>query len=71
MVDWPLIRNQAVVPLFVGLQPGATIMADDDENIRRIPIKNLRQEEGAQEPASSLDMEPYLACDFLGKVTGY
>jgi len=40
------------------LQPGATIMADD--NIERIPINQLRQEEGAHELATSPDMEPYL-----------
>ncbi len=33
-------------------------MADD--NIKRIPIDRLRQEEGAHELATSLDMEPYL-----------
>ena len=32
----------------------------DDENIRMMPIKDLRQEEGASELASSPDMEPYL-----------
>jgi len=32
----------------------------NDENIKRIPIKDLRQEEGASELASSPDMEPYL-----------
>ena len=31
-----------------------------DEDIKRIPIKELRQEEGASELASSPDMEPYL-----------
>ena len=39
-------------------KPGATIMADD--NIERIPIKDIRQEEGAHELASSPDMKPYL-----------
>jgi hypothetical protein len=34
-------------------------MADDDR-IARIPINNLRQEEGAEELAESPDMEPYL-----------
>src|SRR5664279_5258951 len=34
-------------------------MADGD-NIKRIPIKELRQEEGAHELGSSPDMEPYL-----------
>jgi hypothetical protein len=34
-------------------------MSDDDE-IREIPIKDLRQEEGAHELATSPDMEPYL-----------
>jgi hypothetical protein len=33
-------------------------MADDD--IERIPLKDLRQEEGAHELAMSADMEPYL-----------
>ena len=33
-------------------------MADD--NIKRIPTKDIRQEEGAHELASSLDMKPYL-----------
>jgi hypothetical protein len=40
------------------LLPGATIMADD--NIERIPIKNIRQEPGAHELATSPDMKPYL-----------
>jgi hypothetical protein len=31
-----------------------------DDEIKRIPIKDLRQEEGASELASSSDMEPYL-----------
>ena len=31
-----------------------------DDNIKRIPIKELRQEEGAQELGSSPEMEPYL-----------
>jgi hypothetical protein len=31
-----------------------------EKNIKRIPIKELRQEEGASELASSPDMEPYL-----------
>ena len=34
-------------------------MADDD-NIERIPIKNLHQEEGAHDLASSPNMKPYL-----------
>ena len=34
-------------------------MADED-NIKRIPMNELRQEEGAHELASSTDMEPYL-----------
>ena len=34
-------------------------MADDDD-IKRIPVNELRQEEGAQELAESADMEPYL-----------
>ena len=33
-------------------------MAEDD--IKRIPIKDLHQEEGAHELATSPDMEPYL-----------
>jgi hypothetical protein len=40
------------------LQIGATNMADD--NIKRIPINELRQEDGAHELATSADMEPYL-----------
>jgi hypothetical protein len=39
-------------------------MANDD--IKRMPIKDLRQEEGAHELASSPDMEPYL--DFIKAV---
>jgi hypothetical protein len=39
-------------------------MADDD--IKRIPVKDLRQEEGAHELASSPDMESYL--DFIKAV---
>jgi len=39
-------------------------MADDD--INRIPIKELRQKEGAHELASSPDMKPYL--DFIKAV---
>jgi hypothetical protein len=35
-------------------------MGDDDDSIKRIPIKDLHQEEGAHELASSPDMEPYL-----------
>jgi hypothetical protein len=31
-----------------------------DEDIKRIPINELRQEEGAHELATSPDMEPYL-----------
>ena len=34
-------------------------MADEDD-IKRIPINDLHQEEGAQELAESEDMEPYL-----------
>jgi len=33
-------------------------MADDDD-IKRIPINELRQEDGAHELATSRDMEPY------------
>ena len=40
-------------------------MADDD-NIKRIPTKDIHQEEGAHELASSPDMEPYL--DFIKAV---
>ena len=32
----------------------------EDDNPERIPIKKIRQEEGAEELASSPDMEPYL-----------
>jgi hypothetical protein len=32
----------------------------NDKNLKSIPIKDLRQEEGASELASSPDMEPYL-----------
>ena len=32
----------------------------NEENIKRMPIKDLRQEEGASELSSSPDMEPYL-----------
>jgi hypothetical protein len=39
-------------------------MADD--NIERIPIRDIRQEEGAHELASSPDMKPYL--DFIKAV---
>jgi hypothetical protein len=31
-----------------------------EENIKRIPIKDLRQEEGASELATSPEMQPYL-----------
>ena len=34
-------------------------MADEDD-IKQVPINELRQEEGAQELAESADMEPYL-----------
>src|ERR1039457_4722814 len=46
------------MPSSATLQPGATIMAVDD--IKRVPIRNLRQEDGADDLASSPDMEPYL-----------
>jgi hypothetical protein len=36
-----------------------TSMADEDD-IERIPINRLRQEEGAHELATSPDMVPYL-----------
>jgi len=42
----------------VKLQPGATTMPDDP--IKRIPISQLKSEEGAHELASSPDMEPSL-----------
>jgi hypothetical protein len=43
-------------------------MADDD--IKRMPIKDLRQEEGADELATSEAMEPYL--EFAtGRHAGY
>lgn len=32
----------------------------NDDDIQKIPIKNLRQEEGAHELATSPDMQPYL-----------
>jgi hypothetical protein len=32
----------------------------DDKNIKKIPINDLRQEEGASELATSPDMQPYL-----------
>ncbi len=32
----------------------------DDKNIKKLPINELRQEDGAAELASSPDMEPYL-----------
>jgi hypothetical protein len=35
----------------------------NDDDIKRIPIKDLRQEEGASELTSSPDMKPYL--DYL------
>jgi hypothetical protein len=35
-------------------------MADEDDPIKRIPISELHQEEGARELAESADMEPYL-----------
>jgi len=38
----------------------------DDENIKRIPIKDIHQEDGAHELASSPDMKPYL--DFIKAV---
>jgi hypothetical protein len=46
-------------PPFVKLLLGATNMADEDHT-ERIPINELRQEEGAHELATSPDMEPYL-----------
>jgi len=33
---------------------------DEDDRSNRTPIDNLHQEEGAQDLASSPDMEPYL-----------
>ena len=50
--------QSAVLPLLAKLHPGATITPDD--NIKRIPIKDLRQEDGAHELATSPDMPPYL-----------
>jgi hypothetical protein len=38
----------------------------EDENIERIPINQIRREEGAHELASSPDMKPYL--DFIKAV---
>jgi hypothetical protein len=35
----------------------------DDDKIKHVPIKDLHQEEGARELATSPDMEPYL--DFI------
>ena len=52
----PFYRAPKTLP--AKLQPGATIMADDD--IKRIPIRDIRQEEGAHELVSSPDMKPYL-----------
>jgi hypothetical protein len=40
-------------------------MADDD--IKRMPIKDLGQEEGAHELASSPNMEPYLNSSMIVK----
>lgn len=39
-------------------KPGTTIPEDDP--VKRMPIKDLRQEDGAHELATSPDMEPYL-----------
>jgi len=43
-----------------------------DDEIKRIPIKELRQEEGASELASSPDMEPHAMqfCMFLKALVG-
>ena len=41
------------------LQAGSHEMSEDD-SIRRLPIKDLRQEDGAHELATSPEMEPYL-----------
>ena len=35
-------------------------MSDDDDPIKRVPISELQQEDGAHEPAMSPDMRPYL-----------
>jgi hypothetical protein len=40
-------------------------MSDDDE-IKRIPINDLREEDGAHELATSPDMEPYLRLIMAG-----
>jgi hypothetical protein len=54
------VASFATLPLpFAKLQPGATIMADENP-IKRIPINELRQEDGAHELATSPDMKPYL-----------
>jgi hypothetical protein len=56
----PPVASFATVPSpFATLQPGATIMADEND-IKRIPINELRQEDGAHELATSPDMELYL-----------
>src|ERR1035438_7272187 len=47
------------------LQTGSHQMPEDD-SIKRIPIKDLRQEPGAHELATSPDMKPYL--DFIKAV---
>jgi hypothetical protein len=52
-----MIRPPTAVP--AKLHPGATIMADDND-IHRIPIKYIHQEDGAHELATSPDMKPYL-----------
>ncbi|MBZ5635174.1 MAG: hypothetical protein LAO55_18785 [Acidobacteriia bacterium] len=41
-----------------------------DKKPKSIPIKNLRQEEGASELASSPDMEPYLKLTMAGMQHG-
>jgi hypothetical protein len=46
-------------PFLVHSKPGAIIMTDEDD-IERIPINQLHQEDGAREMATSPDMEPYL-----------
>jgi hypothetical protein len=62
MVKAIRIRPPITVP--AKLHPGTTIMADD--NIRRIPTKDIHQEDGAHELATSPDMKPYL--DFIKAV---
>src|ERR1017187_3354410 len=57
-VDSAVAAFATLPPPFAKLQPGTTIMADD--NIERIPIKNLISEDRSEELATSPDMKPYL-----------